>query len=33
MDQNSCRKDWRNGEDVIWEDMTSSEEWTEKERY
>ena len=31
MDQNSCQKVWENGEDATWEDMTSSEEWTEKE--
>ena len=28
MDQNSCRRDWKNGEGVIWEVMTWSEEWT-----
>ena len=25
-------KVWENEEDATWEDMTSSEEWTEKER-
>ena len=33
MDQNFFRKDWENGEDAIWEDMTSSEEWTDRRRY
>ena len=32
MDQNSCRKYWKNGEGVVWEVMTWSEEWTDKEK-
>ena len=30
MDQNSFQRVWENGEGVIWEVMTWSEEWTEK---
>ena len=26
-------KDWTNGDGAIWEVMTSSEEWTDRERY
>ena len=33
QDHNSRRKVWENGEDVIWEVMTSSEEWTDRVRY
>ena len=31
MDQNMCPKVWKNWEDAIWEVMTSSEEWTDRE--
>ena len=33
MDQIFCRKDWENGEVVIWETMTWSEEWTDREKF
>ena len=33
MDQNSCRKDWKHGKDVIWEVMTWSEEGTCREKF
>ena len=33
MDHTVCQKVWENGEDATWEDMTSSEEGTEKERW
>ena len=33
LDRNSFQKVWENGEDAICEVMTSSEEWTDRERY
>ena len=33
MDQNSCQKDWKNGEVAIREVMAWSEEWTVKEKF
>ena len=32
LDQNFCQKVWENGEDAIWEDMTSSERMDRKGR-
>ena len=33
MDQKYCQKVWENGEGVIWEVVTWSDEWTGREKF